>query len=350
MLEKKGAEERQKSVSIPINQRTIPELYEPTYLDEEKIIQKMLEQCDKDEVITLKYRDRWNGLPLYQRKASIVFNDGFEQKYRDILGLHINNDKEFWEEAVNSSNLSPELKSILYLSNPIKIANKSSREIIGRIEEYMLLDDDFRLVRQASAWMFWGASKVLDNRQDISEALGLHQAPIQINVHLSSSEKLKVLFIENSQTFEYAKHNASTFGEFTLVYLSGYMGTAKRTRTPAGSSLYFSKESSVETDTADKFTSWLYGQRKSEVYLWGDFDYEGIHIYLSLLKVFPETKLWTPAYSLMSKAAKSQGHSAHEAKKGNQIRPKDTGDTYIDDIILYTMDEFGFFDQEGIIF
>lgn len=350
MLDKKAKSERLKSLSVPVNERNIPELYEPSYLDEEKDVQKWLERCDEDGIITLKYRDRWNGSPLYRRKASIIFNEECSDECREILGLHINNEKSLWEDAVNSSNLPLETKSSLLLSSPIKITNKSSEEIIEHISEFLLLPDEFRLVRQASAWMFWGVSKILDSRPDIISLLGLKQPPIQISVHLSSSEKLKILFIENSQTFEYAKRKTSVFDDFTLVYISGYMGTAKRTRNIDGSSLYFSKDGELKKDAIEYFSEWFYGESSCEVYLWGDFDYEGISIYLSLQKIFPEVRLWKPAYSQMIEAAKAKGHSIDEAKKGKQIKPKHTGVAYIDNEILPIMEKHGFFDQEGLIF
>lgn len=348
MLERKSAKDRKNSVSIPVNERYLPELFEPSYLDEEKDVQAILEKCEEEGFLSIRYKDRWNGLPLYKRKASIIFNDATEQQSREILGVYPNNEKNLWLDSVSNSDLPMDIKNILLDSAPIQILNRSFDEIVERLEKFVNLSEKTYFIRQASAWMFWGSSKILDNRVDLASTLGLKQPPIQINIHLSSEKKDKVLFIENSQTFEYAK-SSLVFKDFTLIYMSGYMGTAKRTRTKDGSSLYFSQDGSLDKNSIKMFLSWFYDYTDCEVYLWGDFDYEGIHIYLSLKKVFQEVKLWEPAYSKMIEAAKSEGHSIAEAKKGQQVEPNKTGNSYIDDKILPAMKEYGFFDQEGIL-
>lgn len=349
LINSQDMSQRIRDLSIPVNERNIPNLFSPTYTNEDKEIEELLVECSTVGLLYVKYRDKRAYNPLYQRKASVVFNIEFESICRELLSMPINNDLEVWIEGVNSSCLSLSLKNILNSGQPVRMDNKKSSEIIDRFEKYESLLNKPLLIRQASAWMFWGASKVLDNRSDITDTLGLIPLPIQLNIHLSSANALKVLFIENSQTYEYAKRNR-IFEEYTLVYSSGYAATSKRIRTKNGSSLYFSNVGSLELKKIELFQEWLYKGKEAEVYFWGDLDYSGIGIYLALSKVFTNAQFWEPGYSAMLEAVKEYGHSIKEAKKGEQKELSHESHEYIDIILVPIMKKYGFYDQEGIFF
>ena len=222
--------------------------------------------------------------------------------------------------------------------------------MVGRIAAYLREKGGGHFVRQASSWMFWGMSKLLDNRPDICEILGLQPAPVHLGIYVPKSGASQVLFIENRQSYEYAKRTPEVFGEYMLVYASGFAGTAQRIREREGSTILLDSEGESGPEALAMVEGWLYAEVALPVCFWGDFDYSGIAIFLALKKNFPDAMLWKRGYEEMASAVKTFGHTPEQSGKARQIAPAVSDEPYIETHLFPLMEQYGFYDQEGVIF
>lgn len=218
-------------------------------------------------------------------------------------------------------------------------------------------------VRQLSAKHFNGHSKVLDSREEMLRLLGAREgqfleAPIQVLVSLPSDwarhqPGATVLFIENLVTFEsMADRRQSEWTKAALVYASGFKGTARRLRTPQGSTLYW-RDSASETDRL-AFRDWLHArdgatQESTVVSFYGDLDSAGMQILTHLRQSMPNCCAWRPGYeALMSLLQTSRGHRPDSAGKEGQTDPGLTGCAYADAVLLPALRQSGLcVDQEA---
>lgn len=354
LIQSNPIENRKGEVKIGLNPEAkkqkdcLRELYFPSKVDGEKEAQKDIFECVKNEIIDISYRDKKSYLPLWKRKAVIVFNLDYENICRSILNKEIVNYKEEWVKALNVSKIDTNKKDVLRNLSPIKMEDKEANEIIDRIHRYLLLNREGDFIREASAYMFWGRSKVLDNRTDLWKILRVKQHPIQILTFCGTHIK-NVLFIENKQTFESLQKVQQVKNNYVLIYLSGFMGTASRISQEDYRSVYlkYADNFNSKINTDDIFENGVYN-----LYFWGDLDYEGINIYIALKKVFPNVLLWKEGYDLMiEKLNLNEGHDAESSGKENQKYPKKlSGIKYIDEFLLPLMEAKGFYDQEGILY
>jgi len=218
-------------------------------------------------------------------------------------------------------------------------------------------------VRQLSAKHFNGHSKVLDSREEMLCLLGAREgqfleAPIQLLVSLPSDwarhqPGASVLFIENLVTFEsLAERRQPEWANTALVYASGFKGTAKRLRTPQGSTLYW-RDTANETDQL-AFRDWLYArddttQQSTVVSFFGDLDSAGMQILAHLRQSIPNCGAWRPGYeALLSLLQTSRGHRPESAGKEGQTDPGITGCAYADAVLLPALRQSGLcVDQEA---
>lgn len=218
-------------------------------------------------------------------------------------------------------------------------------------------------VRQLSAKYFNGHSKVLDSREEMLRLLGAREgqfleAPIQVLVSLPSDwarhqPGATVLFIENLVTFEsMADSRQPEWAKAALVYASGFKGTAKRLRTPRGSTLYW-RASTSDTDRL-AFKDWLHAldpsaQQSTVVSFYGDLDSAGMQILAQLRQSMPNCCAWRPGYeALLSLLQLSKGHRADSAGKEGQTDPGLTGCAYADAVLLPALRHSGLcVDQEA---
>ncbi|MFT7859718.1 MAG: Wadjet anti-phage system protein JetD domain-containing protein [Sulfurimonas sp.] len=356
LLEKKSSSERNRPLGLGLNptaktyKKCFSYLYEPTEVNGEIVAGENLAALEKTGVISIELKDKKYTFDLYKRKAMIYFNTEFEEVCRELLDMKISNYKEKWKEAIKASTLNKNIKALLLNMQPIQIKEKSAKSVIVNIENYLKLDRANDLIREASSFIFWGHSKILDNRPDFWNILKIQQQPIQILVSLKSENCKKILFIENKQTFESLQRNNSLAKKYILIYLSGFMGTASRLINKKYRSFYINPN--TRNTIAKEYLHAIFdSQSDFNYYFWGDLDYEGINIYLSLKKLFNSVELWKPGYDKMiGMLSTSNGHSPSMAKKKDQNKPGKTFNTYIDDILIPQMEDKGFFDQEGIIF
>ena len=216
-------------------------------------------------------------------------------------------------------------------------------------------------LREASARVFQGRSKVLDSRDELLRLLGAAQgqfweAPIQLLIDVPPTFD-EVLFIENLVTFErMADARRPEWQSSLLVYAAGFKGSAKRLRHRGGCRVYL-RTAMAETLSVDPSSSrglavvndWLFDHARLPVRFFGDLDYAGMQILASLREVFPDATAWQPGYAeLLSVIASGGGHPPEAANKERQADPEATGCAYADEVLLTALRSVGrFVDQEA---
>lgn len=216
-------------------------------------------------------------------------------------------------------------------------------------------------LREASALVFQGRSKVLDKRDELLRLLGastrqFHEAPIQLLVDIPAVFD-EALFVENLVTFEQlADQRRPAWSRTLLVYAAGFKGSAKRLRTRQTCRLYVRPshgevvafEPSIGQGL-DAVSAWLFGQALLPVYFFGDLDFSGMQILASLREVFPGAVAWRPGYqNLAERLAAGGGHLPETAAKERQVDPTETGCGYADGVLLPLLRRvMRFVDQEA---
>lgn len=216
-------------------------------------------------------------------------------------------------------------------------------------------------LREASARVFHGRSKVLDSRDELLRLLGaapgqFWEAPIQLVVDIPPTFD-EALFVENLVTFErMADARRPDWRHSLLVYAAGFKGSAKRLRHRSGCRIYVRATHidalALEPSAArglEGVSAWLFGRSGLPVRFFGDLDFAGMQILSSLREVFVEAEAWQPGYAdLMSILSSDGGHLPESAGTALQIDPGMTGCAYADDVLLPTLRRHGrFVDQEG---
>lgn len=215
-------------------------------------------------------------------------------------------------------------------------------------------------LREASARVFHGRSKVLDSRDELLRLLGattgqFWAAPIQLLVDIPPAFD-DALFIENLVTFEaMADRREPSWARSVLVYAAGFKGSAKRLRSRQGCRIYV-RSSHGETlalepsvgSGLNAVAAWLFGRSDLPVCFFGDLDHAGMQILASLREVFPQAQAWRPGYGVLTASLLAGGgHLPETASKERHIDPGVTGCEYADTVLLPLMRQHGrFVDQE----
>ncbi|MCW5255354.1 hypothetical protein D5038_02905 [Verminephrobacter aporrectodeae subsp. tuberculatae] len=214
-------------------------------------------------------------------------------------------------------------------------------------------------LREASAQVFQGRSKVLDSREELLRLMGaapgqFQEAPIQLLVALPDVDRPfgEVLFIENLVTFErMAERRAPAWAASLLVYAAGFKGSARRLRSRAGCRPYVRTPTAATATTAgvQQVEEWLFADAARPVRFFGDLDYAGMQILASLRDVFPHAQAWAQGYgALAGLLERGGGHLPAHAGKELQTDPGQTGCCHADAYLLPLMRRHGrFIDQEA---
>jgi hypothetical protein len=264
---------------------------------------------------------------------------------------------ELWRAAVvDGLDADQDVRDLICRSR-IEIPGRTPAEIVAQLNLLPSLRDEPLLLREVSARLFWGLSKVLDKRQALVAALlGLDECPfpempVQLQAWFPAGGFEGVLFIENQATFEQAiRDRSGRFRGLALVFASGFKGSAKRLRTKDGVSVYFSVEGMLEPAATQQFLNWLFGHTECPAWFWGDLDYAGMQILASLRGTFPGLEAWEPGYEPMLSLLKSGGgHAPESAGKQLQRQTCITGSKFADEELIPAMAAEGrFVDQEMV--
>lgn len=291
----------------------------------------------------------------YDRSPRVTVLD--ETALRAAVGRpeRVRSPAERWKEAVFAGLAASEQVKRQVSEFCIDMPDRTMNEVVARLNELPALRNESLLLREVSAQLFWGMSKVLDKRQALVEALlelddcPFPESPVQLQVFLPSAGFRGVLFIENLMTYDRAVRSTSPeFDGLALVYASGFKGSAQRLRTPDGCSLFFSDRGGDTRDLRDAFKAWLFGKGIQPSYFWGDLDWSGLRILAAMRSSFPGLAAWQSGYEPMLLALLAgQGHSPEAAEKQGQKAISSTGCAYADDQLLPALRQTGrFVDQE----
>ncbi|MET0656915.1 MAG: hypothetical protein ABW110_02010 [Steroidobacteraceae bacterium] len=289
------------------------------------------------------YDPAWTG-------SKIVFDPAIESILREWLGrAYVEPAIRSWRQAIASHahEFPGDVQALL--ARRIAIEGRSDEAVIAALARVGTLLGPMSL-RQLSATLFWGDSKVLDDRGDLIASVfprfQIRDRPIVAAVYLPSAS-LGVLFIENQDTYALAASGSLRAAEpLTLVYSAGFLGAAARIRSRGGSLLHFAGPGADSTRTA--FERWWYEEAPTplETWFWGDLDFAGMQILKSLRAKFGDVMAWPQGYEPMLAAL--QTSAKHRTSDRGQVDPGITGCPYADTVLLPAIRAYGCVDQEAV--
>lgn len=355
-LDKAEANERCLSRPIKVDSKSYPALFKAEYESEKERYWSHLEEMASWGWFQIKLNKQTLGQAKYECNPRLDALDN--SRIRGVLGrpIRIKSPSEEWREAVYSKLQAPDTVREQVARYRLEIPGRSAEELVSRLNLLPALADEPFLLREVSAKLFWGQSKVLDKRQAlVCATLGLEECPfpempVQLQVYLPKPEFNGILFIENLATFEQATREASPrFSGLALVFASGFKGSAKRLRAATGASVYFASSGTITDEATQRFSTWLTNSLQLPCWFWGDLDYSGMRILSALRKSFTGIGAWVPGYQLMLDALRQgEGHLPVAAGKENQLVLDVTGCSYADSELLPALMASGrFVDQEG---
>jgi len=297
---------------------------------------------------------RRNPLDPEWQGARLAFPPDCEATLREWLGRsRPEHAAELWRRAVERyAEAFPQGRDELF-TRRIVIPGRSANEIVPALAAIASMRGPLTL-RQLSASVFWGDSKVLDERGDLVAALfpalEIRERTIVVAVHLPEDCR-GTLFIENQDTYTAACGGSPPeLRELALVFAAGFRGAAARIRTPGGALLHYAGPGAAKYRAS--FERWWLDDRvpPGPCWFWGDLDFAGMQILKSLRGRFEGLTAWRPGYEPMLAALRSTGgyRPADSAEQG-QSDPGSTGCEFADAELLPTIRSHGQMDQERLI-
>jgi len=208
-------------------------------------------------------------------------------------------------------------------------------------------------LREASARLFDGLSKVLDGRTEfVSGILGgtcpWLETPVPLVVAVPQGAALcAVVFVENLTTFERLRMCRGRYPGTAFIYSAGWRGAATRAGTGLGRSCYF--DDAPTTDDAHSLQAALDGFPSDlTLHFFGDLDFSGMGILKTMRQTYPSLLAWQPGYrALLCELESGRSHVPSSADKDRQANPGATGCDFADGHLLPRLIETGrFVDQE----
>jgi len=354
-LDRADAEGKPLTRGIKLDSKTFPALYKAKFEAERAELWGYTERLVSLRWIRLRLDRGSAGQPGYELRPRV---DVLEEAHiRAAVGrqIRVRGTAEVWRDAVYSVLDSSEEIRDIAAKYRMDIPGRAASDIVERLNQLKALQNEPLLLREVSARLFWGASKVLDNRGPLVAALlrleecPFPEVPIQLQVYLPEGGFDGVLFIENLATFEQALRAGNVrFARLALVFASGFKGSARRIRTENGATVFFAERGTLELAARTQFLSWLRADEDMPSWFWGDLDYAGMEILRALRQTFPNTEAWSGGYGPMLKDLHNGGgHEPDEAGKAAQRKVLQTGCEYADRELLPSLKSTGrFVDQE----
>jgi len=290
------------------------------------------------------YDPEWKG-------AKLAFSPTIEDTLRAWLNRDWNEPAmQLWRLAVERNAASFPDGGALLLNQRLAVANRTAEEVVTA----MTAARDVRgpvTLRQLSATLFWGDSKVLDERGELVAALwpelAIRERALVVAVYLPATCR-GVLFIENQDTYTAAAGGTVPgVADLALVFAAGFRGAASRVRSRAGALLHYS--GMHEAARVSEFDEWWFGQafKAWPCWFWGDLDFSGMQILKSLRSRFADLCAWQPGYEpMLARLKTSAAYSGRLIDDRGQIDPMVTGCAYADSTLLQAIRELGPMDQE----
>ena len=325
--ERRGAGRAQ---SVPLNLKTWPELVTARFESDKEALWAEVRQLHVQGWIRLapEAAARSSSGYAWDVKVSVLR----PAEVREAVGRteRVKSSIERWREAVHEHLAASQLVKQVVGSYCIELPGRNMADVVHRLNDLEALADQPLLLREVSAKLFWGMSKVLDGRQGLVAAvLGLAEcpfpeAPLQLLVQLPATRLRGVLFVENQMSFEQAARSGSSHLDgLALVYASGFKGSAQRLRSASGASVYYSHRGAVSPDCLEVFESWLFANSEDlPAFFWGDLDWSGMGILRAMRVPFPGILAWQSGYiPMLQSLLEGHGHAPIEADKHGQLAP-----------------------------
>ncbi len=355
-LDKSQLQGKTSTNSLKLDKRTFPDLFDAAFEADKENFWSQLQQLQTWGWLNIKTDKVQAGKAGYELNPRLLIADEAALRQVTARPEPIKSAQQLWREAIFEFLTIDETLRESIANQKLEITGKTAVEIVERLNLLPTLVDEPLLLREVSARLFWGHSKVLDNRQALIAAIldveecPFPEAPIQLQVFLPEGDFTGVLYIENLVCFEQATRDVSgRFAGLALVFASGFKGSAKRLRLKTGASVYFAGHGSLSIQSSQRFLSWLFDANETlPCWFWGDLDYSGMQILKSLRHSFKDIEAWQPGYQPMLEALLAgHGHTPEEAGKVNQKPINNTGSIYADRELLIAIKKHRkFVDQE----
>lgn len=341
--------------TVPLNKIVWPSFYDQPFESDREALWQQARELATFGLIVLTPERAARAATGYDMSPRIGVVDA--ARLRAAVGRpeRLKTASELWREAVYEHLQGDESTKKVVSGYCIELEGHAPASIVQRLNELRRqAQTPGLLLRELSARLFWGMSKVLDDRERLVAAvLGVDEcpfpaSPIQLQVTLPRGQSAGVLFIENAMTFEKAmRSTAAEYDSLALVFASGFKASAKRLRNPEGASLFYSRRGCMEPGELAAFEHWLFQGKEMPVYFWGDLDWSGMRILATLRDTFGDVAAWKPGYAPMREhLVAGGGHRPEAAEKRGQQPLAATGCAYADRQLVPFLDSLGFVDQE----
>lgn len=362
-VEAQPFEDRRRDLVFPLTARTWPAFFGIDAPAERAYQWQLFERLAAQPGFALRLDERRSArdLDVLERRPRLAVGPEAEAFLRAATGRQTSDRDRWlaaWQAAV-AGRYGDSAVARRLLARPLVVTSQAPEAVLERFAGLAGLAQEGLMLHEAASRQFWGLSKLLNGQQE-AVALLLGQAecpfpnrPVQLVVQtLAGDLAAPVLLVENAATFESlaAGRMPEADGQI-LIFASGYKASARRIRSPGGSSLYFSpRVYQTHPGLPGAMEAWLYSADTTRpVYFWGDLDYAGMAILKELRVVFPGARAWQHGYErLLERLRAGESHAPEEAAKTGQTDPVATGCEYADEFLLPALRRYGrFVDQES---
>ncbi len=362
LTDKLSVDKRSRNASFRLTDKIAPSLYLPTTPEEDNEAWFALNELSKKGWFRIEIGTVAYGEPdfLSRPRPRLVLNPEIESEIRNRIGRVERPNQRLvdwrWHVDQVSHKFQGSVEKLKFA--PLEVEGMSDKEVLSQLAAISGFIGQNLYLRELSARLFSGASKILDGKGQIlsdlfaSDGQIFPEKPISLAVHIPHNwSSNSVVFVENETTFvSLVKGKFEAASTCALVYSTGFKASAVRIRKEGNAFLTYTSNSDNQNGKK-VFEDWLLnGQEELCSYFWGDLDFSGAQILKSLRSTFPRTAAWEPGYHPMLAALKAGiGHSPEIADKEAQIDPGSTGCLFMDDELLPVMRATGLFlDQEFV--
>ncbi len=369
LLAKAERSSGERAVRLKLDRRELPELYDQVHAEAVGRVELLLREIERTGWVRLILTRERDFAGFADRKPQLELIDfdaladwaGYRrlaESWQRRLVAHL---EQHWRDP--GAERKRALLEYLIRSPLAALAALPAEEAMSSLQALAALcrSGVAMPLREASARVFQGRSKVLDSRDELLRLLGagpgqFWEAPIQLLLDIPPAFD-EALFVENLVTFErMADARGADWQHSLLIYAAGFKGSAKRLRHRNGCRVYLRASHAdalalepLAVRGLEAVDAWLFGKSDLPVRFFGDLDFSGMQILGSLREVFAQAAAWQPGYAKLA-ALLSDGHShaPEAAGKERQGDPGTTGCNYADRVLLPLMRQSGrFVDQEG---
>lgn len=337
---------RSRDVTLRINERTLPALFDFSadvdgrwQLIEQELVQRW-------RVFSVTFDRRL--LPHQQpyENAQLRLRADSEELLRQWLGRpRIDPIEAEWLAAIDRHADSFVDRGEALRRQRLTLPGFTGEQVVTALAAIGPLLEQQLSLRELSARIFLGNSKVLDQRMDLlgqlfgERAESIRRRPLLLTAWAPAGFD-RLLIVENQDSFLRLVEQAPA--RTALLFSAGFRASAGRITStstrfaflPGSDAQYFHRQ-------------WQYPPAGS--FFWGDLDYAGMDILRALRSALPEIRAWRPGYQPMLDALSAgQGHRPEQAGKERQLDPITTGCSYADGQLLPALrTHLRFLDQEG---